>query len=635
MMSLFKNIFKRKQVVEEKIEQISDLEFKNYILPTSIYFYPSYIDASNGTFVSYILVKGFPKAINYYSLFNRVGRLKGVKVSMNFVELPISVFENLLNTTMTNMGDAVKKRTDEVRMESVMDKQSDFLRMINDENLKTYSGSIMIKIVGDSKEDLLRKRLNVHSVLKSISVIADDLTDLQQAAYTSFMPFNPNKVSKYGEFPFSANTLANLWIPNYTSYKLPHGYPLGRVMDGGMFCIELFGRKDSNTSNSNFVIFGKSGQGKSYLLKKILLNEAMNGKNVVINDMQDEYVDLIHNLGGHVYNIPRINVMQVNPKGKKFFSALDSIEVGVETNVYFYHLSFLRKWYSTINSKELHLKEDKCFEFLCKEVYKDFGINANTNFNELSNEDYPRLQDVYDKALSLMKIENENLHWKEEHFQSVAQSLEPAVSGSDSEYFNTYTEAVFMEDQQKLICFRLGEIKDLNDNTKNAIYLNVNNYISSLLFSDKEENWLYLWDEFHMVVDGKPRADNYAVREFATVYNIARKFEVSVGFASTSVNNLNVDSVKNYTTAMISQTEFKFIFKTENADYEALVDLFENLNEVEKRMISNQPRFTCLATVGSHRFQVRIDGVDLSNLTGRENPYLLHESRLFGKSGGR
>ena len=56
--------------------------------------------------------------------------------------------------------------------------------------------------------------------------------------------------------------------------------------------------RNNHRQNYNIVIAGASGSGKSYLAKKIMLNEWLNGTTLFILDPEDEYVELCKKLEG-------------------------------------------------------------------------------------------------------------------------------------------------------------------------------------------------------------------------------------------------------------------------------------------------------------------------------------------------
>lgn len=57
------------------------------------------------------------------------------------------------------------------------------------------------------------------------------------------------------------------------------GYYLGSDQEGRMIAIDPF-IKSADRTNSNFAIVGQSGGGKSYAVKKILLNEYVSGTKI-------------------------------------------------------------------------------------------------------------------------------------------------------------------------------------------------------------------------------------------------------------------------------------------------------------------------------------------------------------------
>ncbi|MGM7268174.1 hypothetical protein, partial [Erysipelothrix rhusiopathiae] len=190
--------------------------------------------------------------------------------------------------------------------------------------------------------------------------------------------------------------------------------------------------------------------------------------------------------------------------------------------------------------------------------------------------------------------------------------------------------------KQIILAIQLKAINNLKPSTKSAIYLNMNNYISALILSDRTTPFLYGWDELHMAVDKRPDADNQAIKEFATVYAIARKFEVATWAATTSPQHLKHHSVVDSTTTIFSQCAFKFIFQVVGDDYKHLIEMVSNLNEIVKEKVQLLPRFECISVIGENiNFKVKVKGANLNDLQGDEDPYLVEMAELFGDAGGR
>lgn len=637
-------LFTKKQTkIEQAKAEIKDLSFKNFILPQKIKWEKDYIDASNGLLTSYLAIKGFPKKTNQQILLKRIGAIKGVTLYMDFEKISYDKFSNQLEKTVRNMTDSTKnKMTDVTKLSVNYDSSEKFSRDILENNLQTFKGTILVKVVADSKEELNKRRNAVQSAIKSFSGLEDALHFLQRNSFISSMPFNTNLIKKYIEFPFTAKTASNLWIPNFAQWRQPKGYPIGIVHNGGSFVLDPFERNE-HMSNSNFSIEGQSGQGKSYLAKKIVLNEAMNGTSIVILDPQNEYLELISKLGGVCMDIPKMNIMQVRTQDAELKeNFIGKEEAMSESSNFKYHLNFLRIWYKAYTRCSDASKEDKCFEFLCKEVYKNHNISEKSDFDSLESKDYPLLQDVYDLAKSLAKLKKSEIiereiAWTNDDLLEVAKSLETAVgTGSDSIYFNVHTDAPISTDAQILLAIRLDKVSELEDNTKSAVYLNLNNFVSSLIFKDKKTRFMYLWDEMHKGIDKSANAENHAIKFFATAYKIARKYEASIGYSTTSPQELHIPSIAPYTNSIMGQCAIKFIFNMRDKDFKALITNSTNINEVEQKTIVTLPKRSCLIKIGSDlSFRVAISGADLSNLKGNEDPYILAEAQLFGEAGGR
>lgn len=82
----------------------------------------------------------------------------------------------------------------------------------------------------------------------------------------------------------------------------PNGFYLGRDRYGSNIIVD-FDRRAEDKTNSNILILGNSGQGKSYLLKLILINLLEAGKNIICLDPEHEYEDLCNNLGGYFVDL--------------------------------------------------------------------------------------------------------------------------------------------------------------------------------------------------------------------------------------------------------------------------------------------------------------------------------------------
>ncbi|MEF7523234.1 helicase HerA domain-containing protein [Erysipelothrix rhusiopathiae] len=634
-------MFGRKKKKQQLQESIKDLEFKDMILPNRMQSRYDRIEFSNGNYVSYVAIKIYPRRTDTKLILKDLGSVKGVSILFDLSELSISTFEKQLSKTVQNEADGMKRKSNvDIVKQGVNEKaQSNFMTELYNNNEKTYKGTVIIKMVAPSIDELNTLCKTVKSKLSARSILADNLSYRQKDAYASFMPFNNNKIHGFIEHPYTAQTFANLWLPNYASWVQAKGFPLGQIENGGAFYFDPFERRMS-ISNSNGFVVGMSGRGKSFLLKILIFNMVLNGKNVIMLDPNNEFADLVTNLGGQAIPLPLLNVLEIRVHDNELKQEIMNMK-DAEISDFKFHLNFLRTWYTTYGT-DIENKEDKCFEFLCKHIYAKFNINEDMDYLNLPAHHYPRLRDVYHEAVALSKkrlseLVDEGIIWKPEQFLSVAQTLQTAVlDGSDSQYFDVYTSAPMDLSKQIILAIQLKTINNLKPATKSAIYLNMNNYISALILSDRTTPFLYGWDELHMAVDKRADADNQAIKEFATIYAIARKFEVATWAATTSPQHLKHHSVVDSTTTIFSQCAFKFIFQVVGDDYNHLIEMVSNLNEIVKEKVQLLPRFECISVIGENiNFKVKVKGANLNDLQGDEDPYLVEMAQLFGDAGGR
>ncbi|MGM7268195.1 hypothetical protein, partial [Erysipelothrix rhusiopathiae] len=178
------------------------------------------IEFSNGNYVSYIAIKIYPRRTDTKLILKDLGSVKGVSILFDLSELSISTFEKQLNKTVQNEADGMKRKSNvDIVKQGVNEKaQSNFMTELYNNNEKTYKGTVIIKMVAPNLDELNTLRKTVKSKLSARSILADNLSYRQKDAYASFMPFNNNKIHGFIEHPYTAQTFANLWLPNYASW---------------------------------------------------------------------------------------------------------------------------------------------------------------------------------------------------------------------------------------------------------------------------------------------------------------------------------------------------------------------------------------------------------------------------------
>ena len=190
-----------------------------------------------------------------------------------------------------------------------------------------------------------------------------------------------------GGFPFAAS-----------GYNDGAGYYLAKDTSGGLIIIDYWKRGGDRT-NSNMVIMGQPGQGKSVTVKHLIVNEYMLGTKIIIIDPEREYKDLCANLKGDWINAAggskgKINPLQILPISKE--DDKDDYEDSMpDMAVYLKHLEmFFKTYLPNLTDKQTAILNSELIE-----LYNKFNIYFDTDINMLNNTDFPVVSDLYNQLL--------------------------------------------------------------------------------------------------------------------------------------------------------------------------------------------------------------------------------------------
>ena len=184
------------------------------------------------------------------------------------------------------------------------------------------------------------------------------------------------------------------------------GICLGKSAGRPVF-LDFFARNKERV-NSNMVVIGKSGSGKSYATKSILANLAAENSKIFILDPENEYLGLARSLKGKIIDVGSATEGRLNPF--HIITGLsdeeDELDGDEEENQipgakvsFNMHMQFLEEFYRQI----LPGIEADALEYLNNitiRMYEAKGIDAETDLSGLTPGDYPTFDDLYEKILN-------------------------------------------------------------------------------------------------------------------------------------------------------------------------------------------------------------------------------------------
>ena len=371
-----------------------------------------------------------------------------------------------------------------------------------------------------------------------------------------------------------------------------------------------FFRRDDERVNSNTVIIGKSGSGKSYCTKMLLANLASDNAKIFILDPENEYGTLAENLNGRVLDVSSSKNGRINPF--HIISSLDDENQDGSNNSFYSHLQFLEEFFRLIlqgiNSDSLELLNK-----VIVEIYNQKGITAKTDLTKLRPKDYPIFQDLAEEIDR--RIEKE----KDEYNLSCYKVLANYVSkfrrgGRNSALWNGFTT---FNPTENFVCFNFQKLlSNKNNLIGNAQMLLVLKWLDNEVIKNRDYNQIFganrkiviAIDEAHVFIDEKfPIALDF-------MYQLAKRIRKYNGMQIVITQNVKdfvgSPDIARKSSAIINVSQYSFIFSLSPNDMSDLCTLYEKagqINENETDNIVNLPRGSAFLITGpANRTNIRI-----------------------------
>lgn len=401
-----------------------------------------------------------------------------------------------------------------------------------------------------------------------------------------------------------------------------------------------FFQRNSVRVNSNMMVIGKSGSGKSYATKSLLANLAADNCKIFICDPEKEYVKLTENLGGKYIDVGSSTQGILNPF--HIITSLDDSEdeepqeeevdeFFVEKKVkkavarkvddsFSQHLQFLEQFFRSI----LEGISSDAFEVLNSlivDTYKLKGIDATTYLGDKKPEDYPIFDDLYNLILERLKTAKDDFLLK--NLMTVETYIKKFASGGrNSKLWNGPTSIVTDEN---LVCFNFQSlIANNNSLLTNAQMLLVFRYLNNEIINNKDFNAKYhadrknlrriiiVVDEAHIFINPKyPIALDF----MAQMAKRIRKYEgMQIVITQNIADFVGSEEIKRQSTAVINACQYSMIFALAPNDINDLVELYKKsggINEEEQNAIVTASRGQAFLITGpSSRTMVQIVALD-------------------------
>ena len=604
-----------KQLTPEKLELIRTKDYFDCIAPSTIKFMNNYYIVGD-SYRCVWAIREYPPSTEEQAMLSKIADRNGVtlRIYHRLVDameqkriVQNAMRKNKMKTTGTDVTECVEA---EGNLQDVIELLANIRR--NRECL--LHCAVFIELKAKSLDELKDLQSEVAMELTRSKISVDRLTLRQKEGFLSVLPVGFNQFGTQFERVLPASSVANLYPFNYSGKTDPHGLYIGRDKYGTNILVDLDRRAEDKTT-SNILILGNSGQGKSYLMKLLLINIRESGKKVIVLDPEAEYEDLCNNLGGCYIDFLS-GEYKINPLEPKAWSDNseqtdeDSPEAFKKVTRLSQHIAFLKDFFRCY--KEFDDTQIDTIEILLAKLYARFGITDTTDYTEKKSTDFPTMEDFYKLCEEeFMTYDKTRKYlYTEETLQEVCLGINSMCVGSESKYFNGHTNIT----DGDFLCFGVKGLMDSNKRLKDAMLFNILSYMSNQLLG--EGNTAASIDELYLFLTNMT-----AIEYIRNAMKRVRKKDSSVIFASQNIEDFLIPSIREFTKPLFSIPTHQFLFNAGQINPKEYMDALQ-IEPSEFELIKYPERGTCLYRCGNERYLLQVTAPE-------------YKSAIFGSAGGR
>lgn len=611
---------KKKELSDEQLEIVEAKDFFDRTMPGVIRFYTDHYICGN-SFRCVWAVTEYPPSTEETAILAHLADRNGVTLRI-YNRLVTSMEQrkivqqamrkNHMMTTTNDVNESIKAQNN---IDDVVELLSELRR--NKEPL--LHTAVFIELKASTEDKLKELQADIQMELTRSKISVDRLLLRQKEGFLSVHPAGNNVFASQFERVLPASSVADLYPLNYSGKTDKNGFYIGRDKYGSNVLVD-FDRRTEDKTNSNILILGNSGQGKSYLMKLLLCNQRESGKSILCLDPEHEYEDLCNNLGGTYIDMISGEFM-INPLEPKAWSENsrfgnqeketdDSPEAFRKVTRLSQHISYLKDFFRAY--KDFTDAEIDTIEIMLMKLYARFGIDDLTDLDKLENCDYPVMSDLYELVeKEFMAFDNAKKHlYTEEILQNICLGLHSMCKGAESKYFNGRTN---IKDSE-FICFGVKGLMDTNKRLKDTLLFNILSYMSNQLLG--RGNTVAAVDELYLFLTNMT-----AIEYIRNGMKRVRKKESSFILASQNIEDFLLPEIKEFTKPLFSIPSHHFLFNPGNISPTAFIDTLQ-LEESEYGLIKYPERGTCLYRCGNERYLLQVIAP-------------AYKAALFGSAGGR
>lgn len=604
---------KKKTLTDERINN----SIVNVISPQSLVNNIKDIEISGYKGEGYV-VSRYPGKLDYGWL-TKIVNMENSVVSIGVSPVDESEFLDALNRNIINKENEAAESNNPLkqqRAETAANDSRKLMQEIDNEGISVCQMGITFLTLAQNDKELQRASRRAKSILSGMGIktrLASRRQDkiLKQCVPTYTLDTEINQISNrivplttlIGGFPFSSSGFSD-----------DNGDYFAKSLDNNIIMLDLWLRGGDRT-NSNIVIMGQAGQGKSAFIKALAITQFKNGVKQIFIDPDAEYVELAISMGGVVINLgggnTKINPLEVRPVPKDEDNEENRlyIDEGNGMGDLALHIKTLEIFFS-MYLPDLTMIQKSLLKKTIIELYSQFNITWNTDVTQLSHTDFPIFSDLH--RLLKQKLEESG---GDKDYRELVELLTDIAEGSDSFIWNGHTT---LDTDADVIVLNTKALQTTSDIVKRTQYFNILTWCWEQMTKDRTTKVLLYEDEAYLSID---RSVPQSLAWHRNSMKQDRKYEAGIAIISHSVVDFLDPDIKMYGQAMLDIPCYKVLFGTDGQNLLELKQLY-NLTEAEEELLLKKKRGQALFLAGAKRLGVRFEIPD-------------YKFDMMGTAGGR
>lgn len=408
-----------------------------------------------------------------------------------------------------------------------------------------FQFSLYITLSSENLKDLEESSKKLSSTLSSLLIITKTTTLQMEDGFKSTIPLgidrlymtrNMDTTSLASTFPFTSATLTQ-----------DRGIMYGiNLQNKSLIIFDRF-----SLENANEVVFGKSGSGKSFLIKLEAMRQFMFGTDVIIIDPEGEYEKITNAVGGEYVSFTQSSPIKINPFDLSGLYEEGENELGLKI------LSL--RGLLRIALGQMDPTRDAILDKALVETYKQKGITTDPLTQK---KDPPLMEDLYKTLVSM----NEPIA------SELSLRLEKFIKGSLSGIFSQQSNFNIKNP------FTVFSIKGLEEELMPIAMHVILDFVWTRVRKDVKKRLLILDEAWYIMKYEDSASFVYGVAKRA------RKYQLALTTATQDVQDfLSTD----YGKAILSNSSIQILLKQSPSEIDTVTQIFYLSSEERELLLSS------------------------------------------------